>query len=124
MKSEKHDINCTCHDCWKAHKEQGSIMPSSQQNDHSEQVLEMVSSQPEEPKTGSKSGSKMTSSSQNLNDPEIMRRAIQLYKLEEGVDSKVAARIAILRQLINEEFVAKNKQISSQNIYDVLREVL
>lgn len=47
-----------------------------------------------------------------------------LYKIEGVLTPQQALAIGNLRQLINEEFVATGKQISSQFIYDILRDIL
>lgn len=47
-----------------------------------------------------------------------------LYPIKEDVSPEVYQAIATLRQLINEEFVGKNKTVSSQFIYDILKGVL
>lgn len=55
-------------------------------------------------------------------DRKPIESVLELYRLEEGVDPYIATKIGILRQLINEEFVSKNKLVSSQFIYDVLKD--
>lgn len=47
-----------------------------------------------------------------------------LYRIDGGVTPEQAIVIGRLRQLINEEFVLKNEQVSSQLIYDILKEIL
>jgi len=43
-----------------------------------------------------------------------------LYKIEGDCSPELYQIIDTLRQLINEEFVGKNKSVSSQVIYDIL----
>lgn len=43
-----------------------------------------------------------------------------LYKIDGDCSPELYEAIAILRQLINEEFVPKRKSVSSQMIFDVL----
>ena len=43
-----------------------------------------------------------------------------LYPIKGDVKPELAEIIGLLRQLINEEFVGKNKSISSQILYDIL----
>lgn len=45
-----------------------------------------------------------------------------LYSLSDDCPKELRQPIDMLRQLINEEFVAKDKQISSQIIWDILKE--
>ena len=47
-----------------------------------------------------------------------------LYAIKGKVTPKQATAIGFLRQLINEEFVPHKRQVSSQMIYDILKEVL
>ena len=44
-----------------------------------------------------------------------------LYKIEGDCSPELYEAIATLRQLINEEYLHKNKSVSSQFIYDVLK---
>lgn len=63
-------------------------------------------------------------------DTESSKEAVQkivdyLYKIEESevigkISPEMFQAISTLRQLINEEFVAKDRQVSSQLIYDII----
>ena len=44
-----------------------------------------------------------------------------LYKIKGDCSPELYEAIATLRQLINEEYLHKNKSVSSQFIYDVLK---
>ena len=57
-------------------------------------------------------------------DKALRDTADYLYKIEGTLTPVQAQAIGQLRQLINEVFVAKGKQVSSQFIYDQLKEVL
>lgn len=57
-------------------------------------------------------------------DDAIQHTANYLYKIDGDVTPEQAKAIGMLRQLINEEFVGKDKRVSSQLIYDMLKEVL
>ena len=59
----------------------------------------------------------------NLEDA-INETANYLYNIDGKVIPKQAIAIANLRQIINEEYVSKGKQVSSQLIYDLLKGVL
>lgn len=50
--------------------------------------------------------------------------ASYLYQIDGNVTEAQTIAIGQLRQMVNEEFVAKGKQVSSQLIYDMLKEVL
>lgn len=52
------------------------------------------------------------------------KTADYLYKIEGKLTPAQAEAIGTLRQMINEEFVGKGKQVSSQFIYDMLKGVL
>lgn len=57
-------------------------------------------------------------------DSAIQKTANYLYKIEGEVTPEQYQAISMLRQLINEEFVRNQKQVSSQLIYDILKEIL
>ena len=57
-------------------------------------------------------------------DSAIQKTANYLYKIEGEVTPEQYQAISKLRQLINEEFVRNQKQVSNQLIYDMLKEVL
>ena len=59
-----------------------------------------------------------------MTDDAIQKTIDYLYKIEGDVTPEQYQVIDRLRQLINEEFVGKDRQISSQIIYDILKEVL
>ena len=44
-----------------------------------------------------------------------------LYSLDDTCPPEMRVKIGHLRQLINEEFVGKNKSVSSQLIWDILK---
>lgn len=48
----------------------------------------------------------------------------QLNPIKKEVSDEVKLKLSILRQLINEEFVHTSKQITTQNIYDILEDIL
>lgn len=56
-------------------------------------------------------------------DSAIQKTANYLYKIEGEVIFEQYQAISKLRQLINEEFVGKDKQVSNQLIYDILKEI-
>lgn len=47
-----------------------------------------------------------------------------LYKVDGDITPEQYKAIGLLRQLINESFIGKKKLISSQVIYDILKDVL
>jgi len=51
---------------------------------------------------------------------EAVGSVMDLYKIDGECSPELAAAFGTLRQLINEEFLHKNKFISSQLIYDIL----
>lgn len=55
-----------------------------------------------------------------LNDA-ARKTAEYLYSIDPTCPDEFASRIATLRQLINEEYIGKNRTISSQFIYDILK---
>lgn len=56
---------------------------------------------------------------------QAMQRTVNyLYKIDGDVTPEQAVAIGQLRQMINEEFVRNKKSVSSQLIYDMLKEVL
>lgn len=57
-------------------------------------------------------------------DSAIQKTANYLYKIDGEVTPEQYQAISMLRQLINEEFVGKDKLVSSQFIYDILKELL
>lgn len=62
-------------------------------------------------------------------NPEELEKALRktakyLYDIDGDVTPEQYQAISRLRQLINEEFVRNQKQVSSQLIYDILKEVL
>jgi hypothetical protein len=54
----------------------------------------------------------------------IMENYSKLFPIDGKVTDKQYQVINILRQIINEDFVAKERQITNQNLYDLLKEVL
>ena len=54
----------------------------------------------------------------------IMENYSKLFPISGKVTDKQSQVINILRQIINEDFVAKDRQITNQNLYDLLKEVL
>ncbi len=48
----------------------------------------------------------------------------KLFPINGKITNKQFQIINILRQIINENFVAKDRQITNQNLYDLLKEVL
>lgn len=54
----------------------------------------------------------------------IMEGYSKLFPISGKVTDKQYQVINILRQIINEDFVAKERQITNQNLYDLLKEVL
>ena len=60
----------------------------------------------------------------NLNTTKIMKNYNKLFPIDGKVTDKQSRVINILRQIINEDFVAKDRQITNQNLYDLLKEVL
>lgn len=53
-------------------------------------------------------------------DKAIQNTADYLYKIDGECSTELQQAIAILRQLINEEYVGKDKTVSSQLIYDII----
>ncbi len=51
---------------------------------------------------------------------EAVEETMKLYEIEGDVSKELYQRIDSLRQLINEEFVHRNKLVSSQFLYDML----
>ena len=60
----------------------------------------------------------------NSIESELRKTADYLYKIEGDCSPELYQAIDRLRQLTNEEFVGKNKQVSSQLIYDILIEAI
>ena len=54
----------------------------------------------------------------------IMENYSKLFPISGKVTDKQSQVINILRQIINEDFVAKERQITNQNLYDLLKELL
>ncbi len=48
----------------------------------------------------------------------------ELYSLNGTVTDEQYATITNLRQLINEEFVAKGKQITTQTVYNMVKDLI
>lgn len=70
--------------------------------------------------------SKAQSSGLDTIDEAAKKTANYLYVIEDStvmgeIDPELYQTIATLRQLINEEFLGKNKIVSSQFIYDILK---
>lgn len=62
-----------------------------------------------------------------LNNTELEAMLKRLYSLDthgKELSDKAHQTLQMLRQLINEEFVHKKKQITTQQLYDVLEEIL
>lgn len=60
----------------------------------------------------------------NLNITKVIEGYNKLFPISGKVTDKQYQVINILRQIINEDFVAKERQITNQNLYDLLKEVL
>lgn len=56
--------------------------------------------------------------------PKEINSIEKLYKLEADCTPEAKVAIGLLRQLINEEFVPKNRLVPSQMIYDMLKDVI
>lgn len=59
-----------------------------------------------------------------MSDTPAEQPSYDLYKIDDDCTLEQHEAIGQLRQLINEVFVAQKRQISSQVIYDMLKEVL
>ena len=55
---------------------------------------------------------------------ESMENYIKLVTIKEDITPEQYQAIDHLRQLINEEFIGKDKMISSQTIYNMLEDIL
>ena len=55
---------------------------------------------------------------------EHMENYIKLVTIKEDITPEQYQAIDHLRQLINEEFIGKDKMISSQTIYNMLEDIL
>lgn len=72
----------------------------------------------------SKNGDAIVMTDKQPDTPDISKLAQKtidyLYTIDGEIEPELAQAIAMLRQIINEEFIARNKLVSSQLIYDLI----
>lgn len=71
----------------------------------------------------SKDTSKATTST-TIDHERVLANYNKLFPIKEKVTDEQRKQINIIRQLINEEFVSPKKQITNQQVYNLVKEFL